>query len=359
MGRLKRLLKNLDQKQEVRETYDSVTKDQLENNIMEEFTNTEIINSLKEFYMLHKEVIRESAESTKLRVVYDVSVKSESGFSLNDCLEKGPPLQNKLWDILIRTRFRPVVLCGDIEKAFLQIRIRENERNCLRFHWSEKSNYDIIKIYRFTRLIFRLNQSPFILEGTLKIRFKNYIGMFREVTERVKDDMYVDDLVTRGESTSEVDKIKGDSANLFPRGGFKLHKWHSNKQTLETNNSVNENELNFAKKHLGVKPKETKILGLLWDKREDSFIIQVPNVNENVSKGNILSTLASIYDPLGFVSPCLLLDKIIYRNFRDLKVPWDKEIPIDIETQWLKWITGVKAAIKILRSIPIKNKTDN
>ena len=119
MGRLKRLLKNLDQKQEVRETYDSVTKDQLENNIMEEFTNTEIINSLKEFYMLHKEVIRESAESTKLRVVYDVSVKSESGFSLNDCLEKVPPLQNKLWDILIRTRFRPVVLCGDIKKEFL------------------------------------------------------------------------------------------------------------------------------------------------------------------------------------------------------------------------------------------------
>ena len=35
-------------------------------------------------------------KSTKLRVVYDASIKSESGFSLNDCLEKGPPLQNKL-----------------------------------------------------------------------------------------------------------------------------------------------------------------------------------------------------------------------------------------------------------------------
>ena len=102
-------------------------------------------------------------KSTKLRVVYDASIKSESGFSLNDCLEKGPPLQNKLWDILIRTRFRSVVLCGDIEKAFLQIRIRENERDCLRFHWSKKVNYDVIKIYRFTRLVFGLNQSPFVL----------------------------------------------------------------------------------------------------------------------------------------------------------------------------------------------------
>ena len=55
--------------------------------------------------MPHRAVICESAESTKLGVVYDTSVKSETGFSLNDCLEKFPPLQNKLWDILIRTRF--------------------------------------------------------------------------------------------------------------------------------------------------------------------------------------------------------------------------------------------------------------
>ena len=120
----------------MREAYDSVIKDQLENNIIEEVTDTEINNSSKEFYMPHRAVIRESAESTKLCVVYDASVKSESGFSLNYCLEKGPPLQNKLWDILIRTKFQPVVICGNIEIGFLQIRIRENERNCLRFHWS-------------------------------------------------------------------------------------------------------------------------------------------------------------------------------------------------------------------------------
>ena len=132
-NQLNSLLKNLDQKQEVREAYDSVIKDQLENNIIEEVTDTEINNSSKAFYMPDVADIRDSAESTKLRVVYDASVKSESGFSLNDFLEKGPPLQNKLWDILITARFRHVVICGDIEKAFLQIRLRENERDCLRF----------------------------------------------------------------------------------------------------------------------------------------------------------------------------------------------------------------------------------
>ena len=47
-NQLNSLLKNLDQKQEVREAYDSVIKDQLENNIIEEVTDTEISNSSKE-----------------------------------------------------------------------------------------------------------------------------------------------------------------------------------------------------------------------------------------------------------------------------------------------------------------------
>ena len=83
LDQLKCLLKNLDQKQEEREAYDSVIEDRLENSIIEEVTDTEINSSSNEFYMPHRAVIRESAESKKLRVVYDASVKSESEFSLN------------------------------------------------------------------------------------------------------------------------------------------------------------------------------------------------------------------------------------------------------------------------------------
>ena len=81
-------------------------------------------------------MIRESAETTKIRIAYDASAKpNKDSVSWNECLETGPPLQNSLWDILIRSRFRPILLCGDIENAFLQIRIQESERDVLRFHW--------------------------------------------------------------------------------------------------------------------------------------------------------------------------------------------------------------------------------
>ena len=84
-----------------------------------------------------------------MRVVYDVSAKSESRYSPNDCLEKGPSLQSKLWDILIRTRIRPVILCAGIEKAFLQIRIKEKERESLKFHWVENLTNNTIQILAF------------------------------------------------------------------------------------------------------------------------------------------------------------------------------------------------------------------
>ena len=91
------------------------------------------------------------------------------------------------------------------------------------------------------------------------------------------------------------------------------------------------------------------MLGLLLDKREDSFVIQAPNVNKNATKRNILRALASIYELLGFASLCLFSGKIIYLNLCDLKVSWDKETPIDIQTQWLKWIKSLKTEIKIPR----------
>ena len=86
---------------------------------------------------------------------------------LNDCLETGPKLQNLLWGILVRNRFKPICLCADIQKAFLQIRIRESERDSLRFLWLRDIQKERIEILRFTQLEFGLNQSPFVLEATL------------------------------------------------------------------------------------------------------------------------------------------------------------------------------------------------
>ena len=87
---------------------------------------------------------------------------------MNGYLETGPALQNLLWSVLIRTRFKPIALCGDLQKAFLQIRIKAGDRDALRFHWIKGRNPNQTETLRFTRLVFGLLQSPFILRELYK-----------------------------------------------------------------------------------------------------------------------------------------------------------------------------------------------
>ena len=101
-----------------------------------------------------------------------------------------------------------IFLCGDIEKAFLQVRIRECKRNVLCFHWVKKYVRNCVEIKRFTRLVFGLTQSPFFLEVTLKVHWHNFLMHYPKVTETISDDMYVNDLTSLGNTVEEVEIYK-------------------------------------------------------------------------------------------------------------------------------------------------------
>ena len=89
----------------------------------------------REFYISHKAVVRENAEPTKIRIVYDASARANASvLSLNECLEIDPPLQNQLWNVPILNRFYPVAIAGDLNQAFLQVRVRREDWDALRFH---------------------------------------------------------------------------------------------------------------------------------------------------------------------------------------------------------------------------------
>ena len=71
-----------------------------------------------------------------MRIVYDASARAyDAAPFLNECVESGSPLQNQLWKVLVRGRFNAVAIAGDIQKAFLQVRILAEDRDALRFHW--------------------------------------------------------------------------------------------------------------------------------------------------------------------------------------------------------------------------------
>ena len=297
LGRLHNLTKNLIRSK--LKQYDKIIQEQINEGIIEKLSQTKASEKGKKFCLSHRPVIRESAETTKIIIiiVYGASANpNKDSVSLNECLDHGPPLQNSLWDILIRSHFRPILLCRDIEKAFLQIRIRESERDVLRFHWVENSDPSFIEINRFTHLVFGLTQSFFILKGTLKEHFRYYFNECPTLIQAILKDMYVDGLVL-GSNTKEVEVIKQKSIESVRKGGFNLHKIsnHSNIPPLQSSNTKSESELTYAKEKFKTADL-TKILGVPWDKNRGNLSLVVPEFNEKlITKRNVLTYIASIY----------------------------------------------------------------
>ena len=123
------MFKNL----EILNEYNSVIQDQLSKGIIERVPTQDQGSTIH--YMPHHPVIRKERSTTKVRIVYDGSAKFNDSISLNDCLQTGPNLIPKLFDVLIRFCNNRIALTADIEKAFLMIGINKSDRDILRFLW--------------------------------------------------------------------------------------------------------------------------------------------------------------------------------------------------------------------------------
>ena len=330
--------------------YDAIIREQLQNNVVE-VAPEEIMG--KEFYIPHKAVIRETAETTKMRIVYDASARATpESPSLNECLYPGPPLQNKLWDILVRQRAYPIAVTADIQKAFLQIRIQECECDALRFHW-RKSEHGKLEILCFTRVLFGLAPSPFLLGGVIEAHLDAWEEREPEIVAELRRSLYVDDLLTGGQTTSHAQQRKEKAVQIFSDATIQLHKWHSNVKQLEedTNLIVASEEQSFAKQQLNVKPTESKMLGLKWDKEQDTLAVVIPEEETQPTKRGILGKMANIYDPLGLIAPLTLTAKQIYRELCETKAPWDTKINGALLQRWKKWEEQLPREQQVLRPI--------
>ena len=115
----------------------------------------------------------------------------------------------------------------------------------------------------------------------------------------------------------------------------------------------------IAKQQLRVKLNETKMLGLPWNKDEDTSAVEIASEVKKLTKQRILQKLASIYDPLRMISPTTIIEKIIYRDVCDSKLSWDDEPPDWIVKKSKKWETKLPTKVKVSRSIRLSKESLN
>ena len=143
------------------------------------------------------------------------------------------------------------------------------------------------------------------------------------------------------------------AVEVFEDATFHLHKWHSNDSTLESHDLTSQAKeaLTYAKQQLGPNECEAKLLGLLWNKTEDTLTIPISSEREISTKREALSELAKVYDPLGLVSPSTLIAKILYREMCEAKLPWDSMLNERLKQRWKEWGALISETFSIPRTL--------
>ena len=289
-------------------------------------------------YIPHKYVLKDTDQGPKLRIVYDGSCKSNKNrLSLNDVLYTGPNLVPELVKVLIRFRMYPVAINADIKSAYLNVSIAPKHRDALRFVWRKNGDLsEPLEIFRSTRACFGLTSSPMCLAATLLSHFEKFGDKF-PVASKMINSIYVDDIL-RGEfSVNDACEFFVQAIELLNLAHMPLHKLTSNSQRVRDFLKDQGLESDF--------PEVIKLLGLKWNIIDDSLapdlnVFTETQIQDSYTKCEVLSVIASLYDPLGIFAPYTVQSKIIFQQLCIGKLKWNEQIPQDLYVKFVEWLKG-------------------
>ncbi|KAI5727986.1 hypothetical protein M8J77_009660 [Diaphorina citri] len=272
------------------------------------------------YYLPHHPVVKVGS-TTPVRPVFDASAKEPNKCSLNQCLEKGPNLIDKIPSCLARFRRNMIGVSGDIAKAFLQITVSEADRDYLRFLWLE--NGQVVQ-FRHCRVVFGVSSSPFLLEACIRLLLNSTQNPHPFVAQ-LKQSFYVDNCITSLKSVAEAREFIEVASDVMRERQFDLRGWEI------TGDPETE--------------KPTNLLGLLWNKVEDTLSVSIESLKEmqyqKVTKKILLSAAHRLFDPIGFVSCVALIPKLLVQQTWQQSLSWNDEVHEDIWIAFQRWMTEI------------------
>nr|CAH7742265.1 unnamed protein product [Callosobruchus chinensis] len=286
------------------------------------------------YYMPHHGVLRENSLTTKLRVVFDASAPSTSGYSLNNLQMLGPTVQNDLISIILRFRTYSFVLCGDIEKMYRQILINPEQQSLQRILWRDNHSLPL-NTYELKTVTYGTKSAPYLATRCIKELAILHEKSDPEASEIIMNCFYVDDMLMGANNLKDAVQLGKRVFDILKSAGFTLRKWSSNNDeilhemdvTTSNNDSILINDMECF-----------KALGLTWNKRNDTFNFEVSicGNDQKVTKRLILSIISQLFDPMGLISPCVIIGKVLIQKLWLEKIDWDSPVSEQLKIEWLK-----------------------
>ncbi|XP_046628209.1 uncharacterized protein LOC124309036 [Neodiprion virginianus] len=346
---LLRLEKRFGSDAKLKEAYSSFLREYRQLGHMRRAINIPEDNS-RVFYLPHHGVVRDSSSTTKLRVVFNGSQRTNLGLSLNDNLLVGPKVQTDLADVLLRWRQYPVAFSSDIVKMYRQILVHNDDQDFQRILWREEPELPIEE-YQLTTVTYGLASAPYLAIRVLHQLVHDEGKQYLFASHVILENTYVDDILSGAEDVDQGREKINELNQLLKAGGFELQKWTSSHPETLVDISRNHQEIAM---HLNLDQSPFfRALGLAWRPDIDAFAFspQIHQTRDNFTKRKVLSQTAQLFDPLGWLSPITIRAKIFMQELWALGFDWDEP------SRWIEFLQDLQgiSAITIPRWIGLSS----
>lgn len=289
------------------------------------------ISKAPTYYLPHHGVLKPDSTSSPLRVVFNASSQTSSGYSLNDVMECGPNLQHDLPTLILNWRQYKFVVTADIEKMFRQIFIRETDQHLQSIVWRE-SLHEPLQEYLLTTVTYGTKAAPYLAMRTLRQLAQDDASKYPLAAAALQNHFYMDDLLSGQNTIPETKELQRQLIESLKGAGMNLRKWSANDSELLKGLSADQLDKPFDFKC----SESRKTLGLRWTPSSDSFMFtdRVKHADRCKTKRQLLSEISTIFDPLGWLSPITVRAKLLFQKTWSTDLGWDDEIPEDIQSEW-------------------------
>ena len=187
------------------------------------------------------------------------------------------------------------------------IELHEKDREVAKFLWVKDITVPFspsnLAIYRFRRVAFVVISSPFLLAATVKHHLSTFTN---PLATEIAENIYVDNVMMGCDTVDEALEKYRLSKEIFQPAGMNLREFMSN--SIEFMSQIDKSDR---------LDKETpKFLGIPWKPYEDKIVIHFPSLPPSTkpTRRSVLKELATLFDPLGLVSPSMLYAKKCFQT---------------------------------------------
>lgn len=351
--RLLCLEKNMARNPQLALTLKTQMREYVEKSYARKLTKDELATRHTRIWYLPVFTVTNANKPGKIRMVWDAAAKVD-GVSLNYMLLKGPDQLTSLPSVLFGFRQRPVAICGDIKEMYHQVNVCEADQHAQRFLWRDGDSQREPDHYVMKVMTFGATCSPSAAQFVKNTNALKFAEKYPRAVTCIIQQHYVDDLLDSVDTEAEAIQLAKDVRMIHQKAGFEIRNWHSNSANVLTELHTT----SLPSKNLDIKPELTteKVLGMWWSTQSDTFSYSVSykKINDDILNGKrrptkreVLRTLMSVFDPLGFLASFLVLLKILLQRIWRSNIEWDEEIGDELYDDWLLWTKLLPAVAKI------------